>query len=117
LYGTGWASRPGAGANTQQPHYGNYNQPAPPYTPQGGSYNNNNNANKGYYGNNGQQPYGQQPYGQQPYGQQPYGQQPYGQANGVELQQPQQSHFAGRGQDEYAPPPGPPPTKGDGIIR
>ncbi|KAF9733298.1 hypothetical protein PMIN06_007500 [Paraphaeosphaeria minitans] len=99
FYGTGWASRPGGNA---QPYYNNnnYSQPPPQYTPQpqqGSHYGTG--VNQGYYGNNGQQPY------------------PYGQANGVELQQPQQSHLARGGEDVYSPPPGPPPTKGDGIIR
>ncbi|KAK3207766.1 hypothetical protein GRF29_96g314062 [Pseudopithomyces chartarum] len=94
FYGTGWAARPGYG--NAQPHYNNnYSQPPPQYSAQpqpGQSYYG---ANQGYYNNNGQNPYGQ--------------------TNGVELQQPQAAHA--RGQDEYAPPPGPPPGKGDGIIR
>lgn len=36
---------------------------------------------------------------------------------GIELQQPQMAHHAPRGADDvYAPPSGPPPGKGDGII-
>ena len=94
FYGTGWAARPGANA---QPYSNNtYQQPPPQYSaqPQPGQYYG---ANQGYYGNNNAYPYGQ--------------------ANGVELQQPPQAHQARAGEDTYAPPPGPPPGKGDGIIR
>ncbi|KAF2012364.1 hypothetical protein BU24DRAFT_426244 [Aaosphaeria arxii CBS 175.79] len=100
FYGTGWAARPYNGTNNAQPYYNNQynqNQPAPPYSQQP--------QNNGYYGAN-------QGY----YGQQQYGQQPYGQQNGVELQQPQATYNRG-GDNEYAPPAGPPPGKGDGIIR
>lgn len=93
FYGTGWAARPGNGANTAQPYYANgqnnYAAPAPPYSPP------NNNANEGYYGGGANQGY----YNN-------------GQQNGVELQSPQPTYGGG-----YAPPPGPPPTKGDGIVR
>lgn len=94
FYGTGWAARPGN--NNAQPYYGNNNnatnnygaqQPAPPYTAP--------NSNAGYYGGGQNQGY-------------------YGQQNGVELQSPQPT-YGGNGQ--YAPPPGPPPGKGDGYIR
>ncbi|KAJ4346569.1 uncharacterized protein N0V89_010500 [Didymosphaeria variabile] len=93
-----WAARPGYG--NAQPYYNNnYQQPPPQYSAQpqgeGGYYGGG--ANQGYYGNNGQTPYGQ--------------------ANGVELQPPQQAHQARGGEDVYSPPPGPPPGKGDGIIR
>tara|TARA_R110002003_G_scaffold63_15_gene5919 strand:+ start:31080 stop:31400 length:321 start_codon:yes stop_codon:yes gene_type:complete len=89
FYGTGWASRPGQNGNTAQPYYNNnYNaQPAPPYSPQPQS-------NAGYYGGQNQGYYG-------------------GQQNGVELQSPQPTY----GGAQYQPPPGPPPTKGDGIVR
>ncbi|KAF2240811.1 hypothetical protein BU26DRAFT_525718 [Trematosphaeria pertusa] len=93
FYGTGWAARPGQ--PTAQPYYNNnqnYNHPPPQYTPQP--------QNQGYYGSN-------QGY---------YGSSPYGQQQGVELQSPQPTHTRG-GDDVYAPPAGPPPGKGDGIIR
>jgi hypothetical protein len=89
FYGTGWAARPGN--NTAQPYYNNnnnYNQPAPPYSSEPQG------ANQGYYGG------GANHYGQQ--------------QNGVELQQPQPAYG---GQNTYQPPPGPPPGKGDGIVR
>ena len=90
FYGTGWAARPTNGNNTAQPYYNNnYNSaPAPPYS---AATNSNNN---GYYGNGANQSY-------------------YGQQNGVELQSPQPTYG---GNNQYAPPPGPPPGK-DGIIR
>jgi len=92
FYGTGWAARPGNGANTAQPYYANgqnnYAAPAPPYSPP-------NNAHEGYYSGGANQGY----YNN-------------GQQNGVELQSPQPTYGGG-----YAPPPGPPPTKGDGIVR
>ncbi|KAF2797717.1 hypothetical protein K505DRAFT_322390 [Melanomma pulvis-pyrius CBS 109.77] len=95
FYGTGWAARPGQGQNAQ-PYYNNqYNQPnhpAPPYSAQ---------PNQTPYGAN-QGYYGQQPYGQQ--------------QQGVELQSPQPTYARG-GDDVYAPPAGPPPGKGDGIVR
>lgn len=82
FYGTGWAARPGN--NNAQPYYGNQNSaPAPPYT---GPTNNNNN---GYYNGGANQGY-------------------YGQQNGVELQSPQATYG---GNQQYAPPPGPPPAK------
>ncbi|KAH6643893.1 chitin synthesis regulation, resistance to congo red-domain-containing protein [Boeremia exigua] len=89
FYGTGWAARPNG--NTAQPYYNNnYNTaPAPPYS--AATHNNN---NGGYYGNGANQSY-------------------YGQQNGVELQSPQPTYG---GNQQYAPPPGPPPGK-DGIIR
>lgn len=90
FYGTGWAARPGQyGA---QPYYNtNYNHPPPQYTPQ---------PQNSYFGSNAGY----------------YGQPPYGQQQGVELQSPQPAHPRG-GDDVYAPPSGPPPGKGDGIIR
>ncbi|EAT89817.1 hypothetical protein HBI56_032290 [Parastagonospora nodorum] len=92
FYGTGWAARPGNGTNTAQPYYANgqnnYAAPAPPYSPP-------NDVNNGYYGGGANQGY----YNN-------------GQQNGVELQSPQPTYGGG-----YAPPPGPPPTKGDGIVR
>lgn len=82
FYGTGWAARPGN--NNAQPYYNNNhnNAPAPPYS---AATNNNN----GYYGNGANQGY-------------------YGQQNGVELQSPQPTYG---GNQQYAPPPGPPPGK------
>jgi hypothetical protein len=79
------------GNNTAAPYYagGNqYNQPAPPYTQD-------NNANAGYYNGGANQTYFN------------------GQQNGVELQSPQPAY----GGAQYQPPPGPPPGKGDGIVR
>ena len=89
FYGTGWAARPLNGNNNAQPYYNNNynNAPAPPYS---AATNNNN----GYYGNGVNQSY-------------------YGQQNGVELQSPQPTYG---GNQQYAPPPGPPPGK-DGVIR
>ncbi|KAH7119155.1 chitin synthesis regulation, resistance to congo red-domain-containing protein [Dendryphion nanum] len=91
-YGTGWASRNNQQHNAQ-PYYNNqYNQPAPPYSaqPQGGYYSNNNT----------------------------YGQPQYGQQNGIDLQSPQPAYNQHRGGDDvYSPPSGPPPGKGDGIVR
>merc|ERR1711915_587602 len=81
FYGTGWAARPVG--NNAQPYYNNQNNaPAPPYS---AATNNNN----GYYGNGANQGY-------------------YGQQNGVELQSPQPTYG---GNQQYAPPPGPPPGK------
>ncbi|UPX09856.1 uncharacterized protein EKO05_0000537 [Ascochyta rabiei] len=86
FYGTGWAARPGN--SNAQPYYNNQTQaPAPPYS---AATNNNN----GYYGGGANQSY-------------------YGQQNGVELQSPQPTYG---GNQQYAPPPGPPPGK-DGMIR
>jgi hypothetical protein len=81
FYGTGWAARPGN--NGAQPYYNNNHNgaPAPPYS----AANNNN----GYYANGANQGY-------------------YGQQNGVELQSPQPTYG---GNNQYAPPPGPPPGK------
>ncbi|CAF9907218.1 MAG: hypothetical protein HETSPECPRED_007073 [Heterodermia speciosa] len=116
--GTGWAAGrvPPGHAPAQytgaQPYYaGNQynqgqNQAAPPYSPtnnQGGAdgYYANNQGNQGYYGNN--------QAGQGYFG---------GQQNGVELQQPNSSYQPQRGGDPvYSPPAGPPPGKGDGIVR
>ncbi|KAJ4375324.1 hypothetical protein N0V83_002410 [Neocucurbitaria cava] len=95
FYGTGWASRPGQHGNAQPYYnnntYGNHTnaQPAPPYSANAAP----NNTNQGYYGGGG----ANQSY--------------YGQQNGVELQSPQPAYGG------YAPPPGPPPAKGDGIVR
>jgi hypothetical protein len=99
FYGTGWAARPGANGttNTAAPYYNNNNggynsAPAPPYdasqtTSNAGYYNNNTGGANAGY---------------------------YGQQNGVELQQPSATYG---GQNAYQPPPGPPPGKGDGIVR
>ncbi|PVI07523.1 hypothetical protein DM02DRAFT_512920 [Periconia macrospinosa] len=98
FYGTGWVVRPGQyGA---QPYYNNnqqqnWQQPPPQYTPQP--------QNNGYYGGGQNQGY----FGTQP---------KYGQETGVELQQPQPTYNRGP-EAEYAPPPGPPPAKNDGIVR
>ncbi|KAF1963451.1 hypothetical protein CC80DRAFT_486835 [Byssothecium circinans] len=99
FYGTGWAARPGQ--YNAQPYYNdqqNYTQPPPQYSAQPG--------NNGYYGQI------QGYYGNAP----PYGAPPYGQQNGVELQPPPATHNRG-GEAEFQPPPGPPPGKGDGVIR
>ena len=92
FYGTGWAARPG-NTNNAQPYYNNnYNQPAPPYSAQP-------QPNQGYYGGANQGYYGGQ------------------QQSGVELQSPQPTYSGQGGQNVYQPPPGPPPGKGDGIVR
>jgi len=108
MYGTGWF----AGKPPQGQHYGNSNiyypnQPynggaAPPYSPPIGNQPTGNtfNSNEGYYGHHG----GGHGYG--------------GQQNGIELQQPQSSYQPQRGGDPvYEAPMGPPPAKGDYIIR
>jgi len=96
MYGTGWM--PGHKAT------GNYYNggAAPPYSPQpqvenqntGNTFNN----NDGYYGNAYNNGYG-------------------GQQGGIELQQPQHSYQPRGGEPVYEAPQGPPPGKGDGIIR
>lgn len=96
-YGTGWAAGNGRFVpqqNNQAYYHQNgdpnnqWGQPAPPYTP-----------NPQYYQNNGY-------YGQQ--------------QNGVELNSnissPPPAH-ARAGDNVYQPPAGPPPGKGDGVIR
>jgi len=111
MYGTGWmANKPQQGqyGNTQnyypnQPYNNGPHAPAPPYSPgpignqqTGNTFN----SNDGYYG---------APHGQ--YG----GEQP-----GFELQQPQNSYQPPRGvggSNVYEAPMGPPPGKGDHIIR
>ncbi|KAL3419110.1 hypothetical protein PVAG01_09332 [Phlyctema vagabunda] len=100
MYGTGWIP----GAKPQTGHYGNnqnyygqqhYNAPAPPYSaaPVGHQQTGNTfNSNDGYYG------------------------QPHGGA--YEMQPPQSAYHPQRGGEPvYDAPEGPPPTKGDGIIR
>lgn len=102
MYGTGWV--PGANYKPNEA----YTNPAPPYTPSpmpNQATGNTFNSNEGYYGNS----HNQQAYGGNPYG---------GQQSGVELQTPQHSYQRDApGQNVYAPPSGPPPGKGDGIIR
>ncbi len=105
MYGTGWmAGKPPTGQ-----HYGNNNggyysndpyhggaAPPPPYMGNqatGTTFQ----SNDGYYGHHG--------YNNQQHG-------------GIELQQPQSSYQPQRGGDPvYEAPLGPPPGKGDGIIR
>jgi hypothetical protein len=101
MYGTGWIPYGGVGAwgnkppGQQNPGY-YHNDPynggaAPPYEPPivGQQTGNTFNSNEGYYGH-----------------------------NGYELQQPQSSYQPQRGGDPvYNSPDGPPPRKGDGIIR
>lgn len=104
MYGTGWV--PGSKPNGQQYGQTNYypNQPynggaAPPYSPPIGNQATGNtfNSNEGYYGGHGG-----------------YG----GQQNGIELQQPQNAYQPQRGgENVYEAPSGPPPGKGDGIVR
>ena len=102
MYGTGWF--PGnkntpvgydnnAGYYSNQPYNGGA---APPYEPPIGNQQTGNtfNSNEGYYGNHG------------------YG----GQQSGIELQQPQNA-YTRAGDPVYEAPQGPPPGKGDGIIR
>lgn len=88
FYGTGWAARPGQQGNAQ-PYYNNntYSHTNAQPAP---PYSANPAPNNGGGGAN-------QGY--------------YGQQNGVELQSPQPAYGG------YAPPPGPPPAKGDGIVR
>ncbi|KAH7400476.1 chitin synthesis regulation, resistance to congo red-domain-containing protein [Cadophora sp. MPI-SDFR-AT-0126] len=102
MYGTGWM---GGKHNGQQQQYGNngawahqqggYQAPPPPYMGNqatGTTFQ----SNDGYYGHGNNQGYGQ----------------------GIELQQPGASYQPQRGGDNvYEPPMGPPPAKGDGIIR
>ena len=110
--GTGWAGGrvPAGHAPAQytgaQPQYAGAPQPAPPYSPT-----NNQGAAQGYYGNNqGNQGYYGNNQGNQGY----FG----GQQNGIELQQPNNTYQPyGAGEAVYSPPPGPPPGKGDGIVR
>jgi len=101
MYGTGWIPYGGSGGwgnkapLQQNPGY-YHNDPynggaAPPYEPPmvGQQTGNTFNSNEGYYG-----------------------------SNAYELQQPQSSYHPGRGGDPvYVAPEGPPPRKGDGIIR
>ena len=104
MYGTGWL-----GGNKFRQNNGNYyhnrpynGAPAPPYTPAVGNQQTGNtfNSNDGYYGVQGYN-YG---YNEQ--------------QNGVELQSPQSAYVPQRGGDPvYEAPQGPPPKKGDGIIR
>src|SRR4051794_17063421 len=104
MYGMGWmGGKPPAGHDVNNGGYYNSNQPynggtaAPPYSPPIGNQQTGNtfNSNEGYYGNSG-----------------------YGQQNGVALQQPQNTYFPQRGgENVYEAPQGPPPGKGDGIIR
>lgn len=100
MYGTGWIpyGKPPVGHN--QAYYNNNGAaPPPPYVGNqatGTTFN----SNDGYYGrhNNG---YAQNDYNP-----------------GIELQQPQSSYMPQRGGDPvYDAPQGPPPKKGDGIIR
>ncbi|KAF4625625.1 hypothetical protein G7Y89_g12543 [Cudoniella acicularis] len=96
MYGTGWVGNKYQTGQQSAGHYANqpYNggQPAPPYyaaapVPQQET-GTTFNSNQGYYGNN------------------------------VELQQPTSSYQPARGGDPvYEAPLGPPPTKGDQIIR
>jgi len=98
MYGTGWIpyGKPPQGHN--QAYYNPQHAPPPPYVGNqatGTTFN----SNEGYYGHhNG-----------------------YAQSeniNDFELQQPQSSYLPQRGGDPvYEAPLGPPPKKGDGIIR
>lgn len=106
MYGTGWmASGPPGGqqyGHTAPPGVYYSHEPynggaAPPYSPPlpkqttGNTFN----SNEGYYGQHG-----------------------YGQTGGIELQEPSSSYQPQRGGDPvYEAPLGPPPRKGDGIIR
>jgi hypothetical protein len=98
MYGTGWMTAKPPVGQQNGAYYSNepYNGgAAPPYSPPvpnqatGTTFN----SNDGYYGHDS--------YGQQ-----------------YELQQPQSSYQPQRGGDPvYDAPQGPPPKKGDGIIR
>jgi len=97
MYGTGWF--PGNKPNGYYPNQAGYNGAAPPYSPPfenqhtGTTFNN----NDGYYGQHGGYT------GPEP---------------GIELQQPQSSYHPQRGGEPvYEAPLGPPPRKGDGVIR
>lgn len=101
MYGTGWmASKPPQGQYTggyyqNQPYNGGA---APPYSPpmENQQTGNTFNSNEGYYGNH----------------------HPYGQQEGFELQPPSNAYQPQRGGDPvYDAPMGPPPGKGDHIIR
>lgn len=104
MYGTGWmAGKPPVGQQ-QYGHNGgwggqqqHYSAPPPPYMGNqatGTTFN----PNDGYYGGHNNQ----------------YG----GQQGGIELQSPGASYQPQRGGDPvYDAPMGPPPGKGDGIIR
>ncbi|KAK0108699.1 hypothetical protein ONS95_003490 [Cadophora gregata] len=113
MYGTGWMGggkhnnnnnqahgQYGAWANNQQ-HAGGYQAPPPPYMGNqatGTTFQ----SNDGYYGHGNSQGYGQ--------------------PGGIELQQPGASYQPARGvgvggQNVYEAPMGPPPGKGDGVIR
>lgn len=103
MYGTAWLpqySKYGGGQNGQnyyanQPYHGG--APAPPYSPpiENQATGNTFNSNEGYYGNHG-----------------------YGQQSGIELQQPSNAYQPQRGGDPvYDAPAGPPPGKGDYVVR
>ncbi|MCJ1383314.1 hypothetical protein MMC17_006427 [Xylographa soralifera] len=107
---TGWAHQ-GQTYNTQS----QYQPPVQPYGNNNPSYYNNNNAagtpnnapptyeppkEGNYYGNGG----ANQGY---------FG----GQQSGIELQQPNNSYQPRGAENVYSAPDGPPPAKGDGIIR
>ncbi|MCJ1397698.1 hypothetical protein MMC11_000894 [Xylographa trunciseda] len=100
----------------------NQNQYQPPVQPYG-----NNNPN--YYNNNAGTPNNAPPTYEPPKQGSYYGNgntngtaganQSYfgGQQSGIELQQPNNSYQPRGGENEYSAPDGPPPAKGDGIIR
>jgi hypothetical protein len=106
MYGTAWLpaySKYGgqySGQNGQtyyqnQPYHGG--APAPPYAPpmENQATGNTFNSNDGYYGNHG-----------------------YGQQSGIELQEPTSAYQPQRGGDPvYDAPAGPPPGKGDYVVR
>lgn len=105
MYGTAWlppyTKYGGQSGQTGQTYYSN--QPyhggaaAPPYSPPIGNQATGNtfNSNDGYYGNQG-----------------------YGQQSGIELQQPTSAYQPQRGGDPvYDAPAGPPPGKGDYVVR
>jgi len=81
-YGTGWVSGP-APPYQHQPPPPQYSAHPPPLYPQPTGYKFN--ANEGYYGNHGNQ------------------------QEGIELQQPPHTYQPPRADEEFAPPPGPPP--------
>jgi hypothetical protein len=99
MYGTGWIPYGKPPPGHQQAYYNadaNNYHPPPPYQGQqatGTTFN----SNEGYYGHH-------QVYPQR--------------ENDIELQQPQSSYMPQRGGDPvYDAPQGPPPKKGDGVIR
>lgn len=96
MYGTGWIPYGKPPVGHSQAYYQPNAAPPPPYQgtqATGTTFN----SNDGYYGHHNVNPQYEQ---------------------GIELQQPQSTYVPQRGGDPvYDAPQGPPPKKGDGIIR